>query len=167
VKKILLISDTHGELIDDVQPYILNCDEVWHAGDLGTTEIENQIPKHITFRAVWGNIDGHILRRMYPEQVVFDVEGVKVAMIHIGGYPGRYTANGRNLVNEYLPDLFISGHSHILKISRDTRTRMLHMNPGSCGRKGFHTQRTAIRIQISNGVISEVEVIDLGPRGSL
>ena len=163
--RIGLISDTHGLIPDDVFPYLEECDEVWHAGDIGDPLMIDQLKKIKPSVLVWGNIDNHEVRLECPETITVERNGVKIAMIHIGGYPGRYTQKGRKLIRDFNPDLYISGHSHILKIMRDQKEDLIHMNPGSCGHKGFHRIRTLIRFSINNGKISDVQVIELGERG--
>lgn len=149
----------------DVYPYVQHIDEVWHAGDIGDDLFREKIPYNFTFRAVHGNIDNHLVRRTYPEILHFELEQARISMLHIGGYPGRLTALGKSAISEFDPHLFITGHSHILKISRHSESGMLHMNPGSCGNHGFHARRTAIRFQVESGKFKNVEVIDLGKRG--
>jgi putative phosphoesterase len=163
--KILLISDTHGPPAPDLGPYLKETDEVWHAGDIGDLEAHEEWVGDKTFRAIWGNIDDHRIRASLPEIAVFEIERVRVLMIHIGGYPGRYSPKAREAIQLHLPDLFISGHSHILKIMRDHKYDLVHFNPGSCGFKGFHKVRTAIRFVLKDGKVSNVQVIELGDRG--
>jgi len=167
-KKIALISDTHGYFDEDSNKYLREVDEIWHAGDIGDQETalkyEGLGPR---FRAVFGNIDNHLLRRMYPEVLQIEVEGVSVLMMHIGGYPGRYSKKGWQLLYRSNVDLFISGHSHITKVMRDKKFDLIHMNPGSCGHHGIHIFRTLIRFTIDEGNIRDVELIELGKRGSI
>lgn len=165
--KILLISDSHGSLSPDVIEYAKEADEVWHAGDLGCSVSELGLSPDLSFRGVYGNIDDHLVRRELPEFDFFQVAKISVLMIHIGGYPGRYNHKMKTLVQQNKPQLTISGHSHILKIMRDAKDGHLHMNPGACGHKGFHSKRTAIRFQINEEKISNVEVIEFGRRGRL
>ncbi len=164
MKKILLLSDTHGYLDDNMLKYIKQADEVWHAGDIGTTAVTDEIKKHSLLRAVYGNIDGGELRKEFTEQLHITVEGVKVFMIHIGGYPKRYSRKAFESIQKYPPDLFISGHSHILKVMYDKQYHLLHMNPGAAGKHGFHHIRTMLRFVIDNGEIKNLEVIELGKR---
>ena len=166
MKKILLLSDTHGYLDDTMLKYIKQADEVWHAGDIGTTEVTDFIKKYSTLRAVYGNIDGGDLRKEFPEIQMFKIEDVKVFMIHIGGYPGRYSQKARKVIQKYPPDLFISGHSHILKVMYDKKNNLLHMNPGAAGRHGFHHKRTMLRFVIDSEQIKDLEVVELGNRAS-
>ena len=164
MKKILLLSDTHGYLDDAMLKYIKQADEVWHAGDIGTTDVTDEIKKYSRLRAVYGNIDGGNLRKEFTEQLHFKVEGIKVFMIHIGGYPKRYSRKALETIKKYPPDLFISGHSHILKVMYDKQYKLLHMNPGAAGKHGFHQKRTMLRFVIDQDEIKNLEVIELGKR---
>lgn len=159
--KVGLISDTHSYFGKDVTKYLSDCDEIWHAGDIGDLETLEKYEKIKPVRAVYGNIDGQDIRVEIPEHLYFEVEGLKVLMIHIGGYPGRYTPLAREFINRFKPDIFISGHSHILKIMPDKKNNLLHMNPGSCGKKGFHKIRTLILFDLDNGNIKNVRVVEL------
>ena len=167
MKNILLISDTHGYLDPKLHAHIQAADEVWHAGDLGTEELANSIAAIKPFRAVYGNIDGAGIRITYPENLVFNCEGLKVLMTHIGGYPGKYPARVKDLIVQHQPGLFICGHSHILKVVPDKQFNLIHINPGACGVQGFHQVKTAIRFQIDKAKIFNAEVIELGKRNSL
>ncbi len=167
LKKILLLSDTHGHLDQKIIKYINQADEVWHAGDIGSTAVADDISALKTLRGVFGNIDGHELRRQFPENQIFSSEGVKVLMTHIGGYPGRYNARVRNLILQEKPQLYICGHSHILKVIPDHKNNLLHMNPGACGIQGFHRVRTLLRFTLSRGKIENLEAIELGIRGKI
>ncbi len=164
MKKILLLSDTHGHLDEVMLKYIKQADEVWHAGDIGNVSVTDQIKKWKPVRAVYGNIDGGDLRKEFPEKQLFSLEGVKVFIIHIGGYPGRYTPKAIEIINKFSPQLFISGHSHILKVMYDKNNNILHMNPGAAGKKGFHHKRTMLRFELDKGNIQNLEVIELGNR---
>ena len=135
-------------------------DELWHAGDWGDIELSDQLAKHVAIRGVYGNIDGQIIRKSYPRELFFECEGLKVYMTHIGGYPGRYQREVRQQLEQLKPNLFISGHSHILKVMRDKRLDLLHFNPGAIGNKGFHKKRTRMKFQIKDGTISEVKVLE-------
>ncbi len=167
LKKILLLSDTHGHLDHKILKYIKDTDEVWHAGDIGTTAVSDQIHNEKPLKAVYGNIDGHVLRSQFPENQIFNCEGVKVLMTHIGGYPGRYNARVRNLILKEKPQLYICGHSHILKVIQDQKNKLLHMNPGACGVQGFHKIRTLLRFELNAGKIENLEAIELGARGKI
>ncbi len=162
--RIGLISDTHGLIPDDVLNHLHDCDQVWHAGDIGIIETLDQLDPAKTEHWVWGNIDDQVIRRSTKEYDVFEMSGVKVLIIHIGGYPGRYSKVARQLIQEHRPDLFISGHSHILKVMQDQRQRLLHFNPGACGYKGFHKVRTLLKFQIEDEKIFDLNVIELANR---
>ncbi len=161
MKKILLLSDTHGHLDETMLKYIKQSDEVWHAGDIGTVEVTDAIQKLKPLQAVYGNIDGAELRKEFKEILMFKTEGVRVLMTHIGGYPSRYTPKARSVIQKYPPDLFISGHSHILKVMNDKKYHLLHMNPGAAGIKGFHKVRTMLRFEIDGKDILNLEVIEI------
>jgi len=165
--RIGLISDTHDFLDDAVFRHFEQCDEIWHAGDFGTAEIAERLKAFKPLRGVYGNIDGNDIRTDYPEKLVFECEGVRVLMIHIGGYPGRYTALAKQALAAYKPQLFISGHSHILKVMYDDKLQCLHMNPGAAGRHGWHKVRTLIRFVIDGKDMKQCEVIELGPRSAM
>jgi len=160
MKRIGLISDTHGALSERVVRFFEQVDEIWHAGDIGTEEVIRKLLKIKPVRAVCGNIDGHVLRQMYPEVLRFFCEEVDVLMTHIGGYPGRYEPKIRQMIYSNPPQLFISGHSHILKIIHDKKIGCLHMNPGAAGNNGFHHVCTAVRFKIDGKNIKELEVLE-------
>lgn len=165
MKKIGLISDTHGYLDPSLYKHFALCDEVWHAGDIGAEPILEDLTKFNNFRAVHGNIDDRKITGLYPKDLRFELEGVDVFITHIGGYPGRYTARVKELMQSNAPRLYICGHSHILKVVFDEKYNCLHMNPGACGHHGFHHVRTALRFVLDEGVIKNAEVIELGLRG--
>ncbi|MBN2614778.1 MAG: metallophosphoesterase family protein [Bacteroidales bacterium] len=158
--KIGLLSDTHGSIPDRAVSFFAECDELWHAGDIGNYSVVEKLRKIKPLKAVYGNIDGGILRQEFPEVALFEVEGLRVLMMHIGGYPGRYTQQARPLIEKYRPGLFISGHSHILKVIFDKKHQLLHINPGAAGNSGFHKNITMVRFQIEKGRISDLEVFD-------
>lgn len=163
--KIGLISDTHNYLDDQVLDYFSECDEIWHAGDFGTIKIADQLKEVAPLVGVYGNIDGKDIRDEYPLHQRFDCEGVDVWMTHIGGIPGRYCIPIREEMENNTPELFICGHSHILKVARDQEMdKMLYINPGAAGRHGFQTERTIMRFSIDSAKIENVEVINLGGR---
>ena len=162
--RIGLISDTHGFLDNAVFEHFSTCDEVWHAGDFGEDVIQPLQQKKI-LRGVYGNIDSHIIRNEFPEQLVFMCEEVKVMMRHIGGYPPKYNPETKKEILLHQPQLFISGHSHILKIMFDDKINCLHMNPGAAGKSGWHKVRTLIRFVIDGKNMKDCEVIELGKRG--
>jgi uncharacterized protein len=167
LKKILLLSDTHGSLDEAIIKHAKDADEIWHAGDIGTIQIADQLSKIKPLHAVYGNIDGADVRSTYPHELFFVVGGLKIFMTHIGGYPGRYAKGIKEKLKIIRPDIFICGHSHILKVIRDNELKLLHINPGAAGIHGFHDIRTMIRMQVENGKIQNLEVIELGMRGGL
>ena len=158
--KILLLSDTHSFIGDDILKYVKQADEVWHAGDIGDLRVTDAIKKLKPLRAVYGNIDNAEARLEFPEHLKFRCEGVKVWITHIGGYPGRYAPAVRNQIRIHTPDLFICGHSHILKVINDKKLKVLHMNPGAAGNHGFHKVRTMLRFEIAGEKIQNLEVIE-------
>lgn len=164
--KIGLLSDTHSHLPPAVFDYFADCDEVWHAGDVGDHSVLDQLEAFKPVRGVYGNIDDAAMRGRLPLNDVFTVDGLKVFMTHIGGYPGRYTPRVRKLLDEHQPQLYICGHSHILKVMMDKKRSVLHMNPGACGNHGFHKMRTILRFDVLAGRVENLEVIELGTRGS-
>ena len=163
--RIGLLSDTHHFLDDNVFRHFDKCGEIWHAGDFGTIAIAEKLAAFKPLKAVYGNIDGQDIRSVYPEKLRWQSEGVSVFMTHIGGYPPRYNPAVKKELEDKTPQLFICGHSHILKIMFDERLHCLHMNPGAAGRQGWHSVRTAIRFTIDGTDMKDCEVIELGPRG--
>ncbi len=164
--RIGLISDTHGHLDPKVFEYFKECDEIWHAGDIGTLEVANELVAFKPFKAVYGNIDGLEIRHQYPEHLKFICEGKKIWITHIGGYPPRYNAKILKALKEDTPDIFICGHSHILKVISDPKlNNLVHMNPGAAGRQGFHKIRTLLRFTILEGKLADLQAIELGTRG--
>ena len=161
--QIGLISDTHGYLDEKVFEYFKDCDEVWHAGDFGGSILE-RFKSFKAFKGVFGNIDPQEIRTEFPEQLVFMCEQVKVMMRHIGGYPPKYNPETEKELAIHKPQLFISGHSHILKIIYDDRINCLHINPGAAGKEGWHKIRTIIRFAIDGSDIKNCEVIELGKK---
>ena len=164
MKRIGLISDTHGYLDESVFHYFAECDEIWHAGDFGGIELADQLASFKPLRAVYGNIDGQDVRIVHPEHQFFECEGMKVWMTHIGGYPGKYPAKVKETLLNYQPDLFICGHSHILKVIYDKNLHFLHLNPGAAGKHGWHKVRTLLRFNIFDKKIHNLEAIELGSR---
>jgi putative phosphoesterase len=164
--RIGLISDTHNILDDAVSTHFKNCDEVWHGGDFGSIAIANELAQKtgLPLRGVYGNIDGRDVRSVYPEKLVWNCEDVTVYMTHIGGYPGRYAPGVKQALIDKGAKLFISGHSHILKVIYDEKIGCLHMNPGAAGKQGWHKVRTLLRFSIDGANIKDCEVIELGPR---
>ena len=159
--RIGLISDTHSYLDDAVFEHFNQCDEVWHCGDFGDIKVINTLKKKTVLKGVYGNIDGQDIRTAFPEQLVFMCEDVKVMMRHIGGYPPRYNPITKKEILIHQPQLFISGHSHILKVMYDPSMQCLHMNPGAAGKHGWHKVRTLIRFVIDGKEIKDCEVIEL------
>lgn len=162
--RIGLISDTHGYLDPAVLGYFACCDEIWHAGDFGSSEIITQLEAIKPLRGVYGNIDDKEIRIKFKEQEVFTIEEVTILMQHIGGYPGRYAPGIKNAIKNNHAKVFISGHSHILKIMYDEQLQCLHINPGAAGKQGWHKTRTLIRFEIEGKEIKNCEVIELGNR---
>jgi len=164
MKKIGLISDTHGFLDETIFKHFESCDEIWHAGDFGDMEIAKRIKLKKSLKGVYGNIDGNDIRTFFPEQLLFMCEEVKVMIRHIGGSPPRYNPETKKELLSHQPQLFISGHSHILKVIYDDKLKCLHMNPGAAGKQGWHKTRTIIRFSIDGSNIKDCEVIELGNR---
>lgn len=161
MRRIGILSDTHGFWDDKYLFHFADCDEIWHVGDIGSEIITNQLEQFRPLRAVYGNIDGGILRQRYSEKLRFTIEGCDVLMKHIGGYPGRYDASVRREMYERPPRLFISGHSHILKVQFDKTLGCLHINPGAAGKQGWQQVRTLVKVTIGNGEFKDLEVIEL------
>lgn len=164
MKKIGLISDTHDHLDDRVFKHFELCDEIWHAGDIGSTSLLDQLEDFKPTRSVYGNIDGGSLRRRCPEDLWFEVESLTVFMTHIGGYPPKYNSRTRKILKERPTDLFICGHSHILKIIKDPVLDLLHINPGAAGIQGFHKVKTLVRFDVDGSQMKNMQVIELGKR---
>lgn len=158
MKRIGIISDTHGTFDGSLRTFLEQVDEIWHAGDLGSLELADEIARFKPLRAVYGNIDGGLTRRTYPEFASFRCEQVSVLMTHIGGYPRHYTPVAVAKIQAQHPKLFISGHSHILRVMYDPVYDLLHINPGAAGAYGFHQLRTAVRLSIEGERISDLEV---------
>ncbi|MCA8831040.1 metallophosphoesterase family protein [Hymenobacter pini] len=164
MKKIGLLSDTHSYLDERILHHLRGCDEIWHAGDFGTAEVIETLETVAPLRGVYGNVDGRDVRLTQPLVQDFELEGLHVLMTHIGGYPGHYSPAGRALVQEQRPGLFISGHSHILKVVPDPRLGLLHLNPGAAGRHGFHKVRTLLRFEVADGRVQNLQAVELGPK---
>ncbi len=166
MKYIGILSDTHGFLDPAIYTYFAGCDELWHAGDFGNNVAE-QLNAFKPVKGVFGNIDGSTIRQQFPETQLFTCEAVKVFITHIGGYPGHYERGVKQILQQQQPDLYICGHSHLLKIIRDPAlNNLLHINPGAAGRSGFQQIRTLVRLKIEGRKIFDVEVIELGKRSS-
>lgn len=158
-----LLSDTHGYLDERLLPHLSSCDEIWHAGDVGTLAVLDQLASLKPFRGVYGNIDGPDIRARLPEVLRFELEGVRVLMVHIGGYPGKYPAGVRRMLLDDPPlgGLFISGHSHILKVMYDEKGGFLHLNPGACGQEGWHKVKTMLRFRLEAGAVTQLELVEM------
>ena len=165
--RIGLLSDTHSYLDPTILEHFRDCDEIWHAGDVGDASVLDALEAEIPVRAVYGNIDGSALRQRLPLNQTFTVADLPVLITHIGGYPGRYTSRVRGLLDALRPQLYICGHSHILKVMMDRQRGTLHINPGACGRHGFHRMRTVVRFAIERSRVENLEVIELGLRGKI
>ena len=162
--RIGILSDTHAYLDERIFEHFKECDEIWHAGDIGSLEVVQKLAAFKPLRAVHGNVDGGSLRGNYPEFLSFECEQVSVLLTHIGGYPGRYWPEAKRKIIELRPDLFVCGHSHILKVQFDQKNNLLFINPGAAGKSGFHHVRTMIRLIIDKAEIKDLEVIELGNR---
>mgnify|MGYP003292258356 CR=1 FL=1 len=162
MKRIGVISDTHGTFDDTLRDFLKDVDEIWHAGDIGSIELADEIAKFKPLRAVYGNIDGGELRRLYPTTLRFKCEEADILMKHIGGYPGKYDRSIAGTLFVRPPQLFISGHSHILKVIYDQTLNCLHINPGAAGKQGWHQKRTLVRFVVDGKAFRDLEVIELG-----
>lgn len=165
MKKILLLSDTHSYIDEQILKFVQQADEVWHAGDIGDLRVTDTLKSYKPLRAVYGNIDDANARLEFPLDNKFTVEKVTVWLTHIGGYPGKYNQRIREELQQNSPQLFICGHSHILKVQFDKKLNILHLNPGAAGNHGFHKVRTMIRFTIDKEQIKDMEVIELATRG--
>lgn len=165
MKKILLLSDTHSYIDDQILKFVKQADEVWHAGDIGDLNVTDTIKKLKPLRAVYGNIDDHKARLEFPLDAKFTVEDVAVWITHIGGYPNKYNQRIKEEIQQNPPKIFISGHSHILKVQFDKKLNLLHLNPGAAGNHGFHKVRTMLRFDIDKDQIKNLEIIELAKRG--
>lgn len=161
MKRIGLLSDTHAWWDDRYLTHFEPCDEIWHAGDIGSLEVAQRLQDFRPLRAVHGNADGADLRRLFPERLRWTCEGADVLMTHIGGYPGKYAPAVRPLLLARPPQLFIAGHSHILKVMHDPQLRLLHINPGAAGLQGWHRVRTLVRFTVDEGSFRDLEVIEM------
>lgn len=168
MKKIGLISDTHSYWDPQVAHYFAECDEIWHGGDVGEGPILEELGKIAPVRVVYGNIDSPAFQRLHPENLSFEVEGCKVLMTHIAGKPPSYNPRVRKLIDEHQPDIFVCGHSHILRVMPDPkRPGLLYLNPGAAGQQGFHKIRTLLRFDLNKGKVENMQAIELGKRGRL
>ena len=162
--RIGLISDTHSHIDETILSYLQECDEVWHAGDIGDRSVTDTIAAQKPLRAVFGNIDHGDLRHEFPLNNRFTVEGLDVLITHIGGYPGRYNKRVTEIFQDNPPGLFICGHSHICKVMFDKKYDFLHINPGACGNYGFHKIKTMSRFTVESGIIKDLQIVELGTR---
>ena len=164
--KIGLLSDTHGFLDPRIFRHFERCDEIWHAGDIGSAAVADQLGSFKPFRAVYGNIDDKEMQVRFPEDLFFECEGMSVWLTHIGGAPPRYNPRIRKMLTQRVPHVFICGHSHVLRVARDPAYGgMLYLNPGAAGNQGFHHMKTLLRFEVSAGAVKNMEAIELGRRG--
>ncbi|WP_267404282.1 MULTISPECIES: metallophosphoesterase family protein [unclassified Chryseobacterium] len=161
---ILLLSDSHSYIDNRILDYAMQADEVWHCGDFGNMDVIEELEKIKPLKGVYGNIDSPKIRSEFPEVNRFFCENLEVLMIHIGGYPGKYTPLAKDEIAAKAPQLFISGHSHILKAMFDKKNNLLHLNPGACGKQGWHKVRTMMRFVVDDTEIKDLEIIELGPK---
>ena len=164
--RIGLLSDTHSYLDEKIFHHFANVDEIWHAGDVGNIEVYEKLAAFKPLKGVYGNIDDSLMMQYFPRVLEFTCEEVRVLITHIGGYPPKYNPQSLPLIKSYRPQLFITGHSHILKIMYDNANQVLHMNPGAAGTHGWHQLRTIVRFNIHGNNIQDCEVIELGPRSA-
>ncbi len=165
MKKIGLISDSHGFIDQQVISHLNGLDEVWHAGDIGDLKVIASLPAHLVKRIVTGNIDDHQAQDLFPEEQYFEIEGVKVMMIHIGGKPPKYATGVLSKIKAFQPQVFVCGHSHICKVEFDKANNCLYMNPGAIGQHGFHVMRTLLTFEVEAGKLKNLAVVELGKRG--
>ena len=166
--KIGLLSDTHDYLDPSIAAHVNSCDEIWHAGDIGTSALADQLENIKPLRAVYGNIDDRSLQQRFPEDDWFEREGFLIWMTHIGGVPPNYNPRVKKILSERIPDIFVCGHSHILRVVKDPKKNgMLYLNPGAAGNHGFHHIKTLLRFDLSNKEIKNMEVVELGKRGKI
>lgn len=165
--RIGLLSDTHSHLDPQIFHYFAECDEIWHAGDIGNHELADRLEAFKPFRAVYGNIDDKKMQLRFPEHNRFVIEGLDVWITHIGGYPGKYPKKIKEEMLRNAPSLYITGHSHILKVMPDPNFGLLHMNPGACGIEGWHKMKTLLRFSIENALVKDLELVELGLRAAI
>lgn len=156
-----LLSDTHGDIHPRVFDFFTDCDEIWHAGDMGPLQVADRLAAFKPLKAVYGNIDDHQVRAQFPENQLFYCEQLKVYMTHIGGYPGRYSPAALAVIKKEKPGLFICGHSHILKVMPDRKHKLLHINPGAAGKYGFHDKITLVRFTVDGAKIDKLEINEI------
>ena len=167
MKSIVLISDTHGDLPQDVRNHLSNCDEIWHAGDIGSIQIVDELRKISVSRIVYGNIDSALVRSDTDDYLIFELEQLKVLLTHIAGRPFGYNVRVQQLIETHRPDIIVCGHSHILKVARDKKSGIFHLNPGACGYKGFHHKRTLLKFEMNKGKLQNMNVVDFGLRAAI
>jgi len=167
LKKIGIISDTHSFLDQQVFQYFKDVDEIWHAGDIGNLELTNELEKHKRLRAVFGNIDSHEVRAVFPKHEIIQIEGCVILMIHIAGAFGKYNDETKKLILEHKPSILVCGHSHIVKIAFDQKYNLLYINSGAAGKHGFHKMRTILRFELNDGKPQNMELIELGSRAAI
>lgn len=161
MKKIAILSDTHGYWDDRLEKHLEGADEIWHAGDIGSEDVLKKLQAIAPVRSVWGNVDSHDFHKLMPEIQRFSIEGASVIIKHIGGYPGKYDPSVRDILLKERPSLFVSGHSHILKVMYDKRNGILHINPGAAGKQGWQKVRTIIRVTVHEGRFQDLEVVEM------
>lgn len=161
MKTVFILSDTHGFLHPRFKEAINECDEVWHAGDIGRLDILESLENNKTVTAVYGNIDNYEIRNAIPEFQYFDFHGNTILIIHIGGYPGRYSKNAYQLIKRYKPNIFVTGHSHILKVMHDKQNDLLYINPGAAGKFGSHKVITAVKLNFKENKVTDLQVLEL------
>jgi putative phosphoesterase len=159
--RIGILSDTHSIIHPRTFEFFKDCDEIWHAGDIGNFQTAEELRKFKPLRAVYGNIDGTELRKMFPRDLVFMIEKIKVVITHIGGFPGRYEQTARGLIQKEGPQLFVTGHSHILKVMFDKKYDLLFVNPGAAGKYGFHKSITMVRFVVEGDQMKDMEILDI------
>jgi len=164
LKKIGIISDTHSYLDEKVFDFFSAVDEIWHAGDIGSLGVTNELQKHKPLRAVFGNIDSYEIRANFKKYEFFEIEQCKILLIHIAGAFGKYNTETQSLIRQYQPNILVCGHSHIVKVAYDEKYNLLYINSGAAGVHGFHQVRTIIRFEISEGKAQKMELIELGSR---
>ena len=167
MKKILVLSDTHGYIDDRIEYYARNSDEVWHAGDIGSLEVLKKLEEKSFFRGVYGNIDNHLLRKSLSEFEIFEIDKLKFLLIHIAGNPKNLSSKVKNLLNFHRPNVLVCGHSHILKVEFLKSKNILYLNPGAAGKFGFHKIRTMIKFEIINQAVENMNIIELGKRSKI
>lgn len=160
MRRIGILSDTHGTIIPQVYSFFKDVDEIWHAGDIGNIDTAERLEAFKPLRAVHGNVDDHIVRLQYPTDLFFKVEDIHVYMTHIGGYPGHYMPEVKYILEKKKPELYVCGHSHILKVVNDHNLHLLHINPGAAGLSGFHKKITMVRFVIDGKEFKEMEIFD-------